>query len=310
MAQVREILKRVRTQILDDLPAEYMGSGYDWVTDDADLLWSNEDLVLYLDEAMIEFCQRRPIHDASNSEVTQVAVSAGTLVDFALDDRIMEVESVQLQSRADADKEPLFKKFQRELDRDLPEWRTYDKAVEMYLEDLDDNQITLIGKLSDDDTVLMSVTRRPLKQLYNVQWPFNAWEADTAYVLDDIVHAVDYDNDHWFKVTTPGTSDATEPTWDVSGGTTSDGTVVWTDQGQIGAFELPEINYRHHLLDLPLYVAHKAYLKQDSETKDIERSNYFFQRFENEAGPKLSAYAQARKRRLSNYRGRIREYYR
>lgn len=310
MPQVRDILYRVRTQILDDLPEESLGSGYDWVTDDADLLWSNEDLILYLDEAMLEFCLRRPLHDYSNTEITNVSVTAGVLKSVAIDERIIEIESVQLQSRVDDDEPPLYKYFQGELDRKLPNWRTYDKEVEIYCEDLDESTLYLIGELAASDTVLLSVKRMPLKQLHNVQWPFKAWQADTAYAVGDIVHAVNHANDHWFEVKTAGISGGAEPTWNTDGTDTTDNTVIWEDKGQIGAFDLPEINYRHHLSDLPLYMAYKAYLKHDSETYDLEKANHFFGRFENEVGPKISARDQAQRRRRANHRGRIREYYR
>jgi hypothetical protein len=55
-----------------------------------------------------------------------------------------------------------------------------------------------------------------------------AWEARKSYYVGDSI--LD-SNGHWQKVTTAGPSGLTEPTWNSSGGTTNDGTVVWTDQG-------------------------------------------------------------------------------
>lgn len=53
----------------------------------------------------------------------------------------------------------------------------------------------------------------------------------TAYSLNDRIRPASA-NGHWYLCTTAGTSDASPPgTWDTSGSTTSDGTVVWTDQG-------------------------------------------------------------------------------
>ena len=54
------------------------------------------------------------------------------------------------------------------------------------------------------------------------------WAATNAYNLDDIVVDAAF---HTQKVTTAGTSGGTIPTFDDMGGTTSDGSVTWTDQG-------------------------------------------------------------------------------
>ncbi len=60
-----------------------------------------------------------------------------------------------------------------------------------------------------------------------------AWRADTIYAVNDFV--LD-SNDHIQQVFSPGNggiSGSDEPTWDDSGGTTSDGTITWTDVGLV-----------------------------------------------------------------------------
>lgn len=59
-----------------------------------------------------------------------------------------------------------------------------------------------------------------------------AWAASTVYALG--AQILDPDG-HIQQVTTAGTSGATIPTFNDSGGTTIDGTVVWTDQGAASA---------------------------------------------------------------------------
>ena len=54
------------------------------------------------------------------------------------------------------------------------------------------------------------------------------WQATTAYSLGDVVKPISYAS-HTYKCTTAGTSGGTQPTWGTTnGGTTADGTVVWT----------------------------------------------------------------------------------
>lgn len=55
-----------------------------------------------------------------------------------------------------------------------------------------------------------------------------AWQPNHSYVLNTLI--ID-SGGHVQKVTTAGTSSGTIPTFNHSLGTTSDGTVVWTDQG-------------------------------------------------------------------------------
>ena len=56
----------------------------------------------------------------------------------------------------------------------------------------------------------------------------SAWQPSMAYTLGEEI--LDPAN-HTQKVTTAGTSGVIEPTWNDSGGTTSDGSVVWQDEG-------------------------------------------------------------------------------
>lgn len=59
-----------------------------------------------------------------------------------------------------------------------------------------------------------------------------AWVTLTAYATG--VYKVPVTpNAHYYKVTTAGTTGATEPTWPTNGGTVVDGTVTWTDMGLI-----------------------------------------------------------------------------
>lgn len=55
-----------------------------------------------------------------------------------------------------------------------------------------------------------------------------AWASTAAYTVGDVVKASTY-NSHTYKCTTAGNSSSVEPSWGTTdGGTTSDGTVIWT----------------------------------------------------------------------------------
>lgn len=62
-----------------------------------------------------------------------------------------------------------------------------------------------------------------------LQQDITAWAATTAYTTGDVRRATSGNHTLYFHCTTSGTSDGSEPVWNTSvGGTTSDGTVVWT----------------------------------------------------------------------------------
>lgn len=62
-----------------------------------------------------------------------------------------------------------------------------------------------------------------------------SWVASTAYSLDDLATKV-APNGRYYKVTTAGTTAASEPTWPTTtGNTVTDGTVVWTDMGTVAS---------------------------------------------------------------------------
>lgn len=62
-----------------------------------------------------------------------------------------------------------------------------------------------------------------------------AYDSDSNYTSSGYVVPT-VANDHFYKCTTAGTSDSTEPvTWPIDGTTVTDGTVVWQDMGTIEA---------------------------------------------------------------------------
>jgi hypothetical protein len=67
--------------------------------------------------------------------------------------------------------------------------------------------------------------------VYTPSQPFGAtWAASAAVALGQPAIPVTA-NGHLYQCTTAGTTGATQPAWPTSGGTVTDGTVVWTDLG-------------------------------------------------------------------------------
>lgn len=58
-----------------------------------------------------------------------------------------------------------------------------------------------------------------------------AWAGETAVAAGAFI----LDGTHLYEATTGGTTGAVEPTWPLTGGTVTDGTVVWTDRGVFSA---------------------------------------------------------------------------
>lgn len=61
---------------------------------------------------------------------------------------------------------------------------------------------------------------------------YAVWQATHAYVVGDQRRPT-VGNGHFYQVSVPGTSGASQPTFPTTGGSVIDGTVVWQDQGAI-----------------------------------------------------------------------------
>jgi hypothetical protein len=57
-----------------------------------------------------------------------------------------------------------------------------------------------------------------------------AWEASTSYAEGDLVRPTTA-NEHYYKCTSAGTSNSSEPTWPTDGTTVDDNTATWQDMG-------------------------------------------------------------------------------
>lgn len=298
---LKQLVEHIRRQRLDDFPTN---TSQNWETDDEGLLWSNGDIVDYINQAMREYCSRRPLLDSTTAAICQYAISPGTHVKTALDYRIVMVNSAKLASQDEA----LVKTYQRYLDDRWTDWRKETAIPKYYLENFDEESLMLIGVIAAADTLNLTVGRMPLA---DVVWPLQAWAASATLVVDDLTYPTSANlNEHYYKVTaiTTGITAASEPTWPIDGSTVVDGGVTWTDQGVIGASAIPEIPVRHHH-DLIEWVCHLAYLKHDVDSFDKNASDHHYKLFEMRVGPRIDTQREVTRRQMANLRPRNRTHY-
>lgn len=303
MRTVRDLLEHVRQDHLYDDPDGSLTSVWE---DDTDCLWSNNNLVRYLNLAIREFAIRSPIRDATTEELCSLAVPAGSHPVVSIDRRVLTVESAKLASQDEA----LVKRYLNNQLEDLyPNWRAFAGVPTVYLEDMDDYKIRLVGTLAADDVLQLVVTRLPLE---DVPWAYSVWSEGAVAEAGGYTKPTTY-NGHFYQATVGGTTGSTEPgTWPTDGTSIVDNDVEWTDAGLIGDVEIPDFSVQNltHLAD---WMCHLAYKKNDTgtegETYNPVLADEYERRFERYVGPRPTAQRLRNSRRTANLRRRSRTYY-
>lgn len=144
--------------LLDDYGGDLFSSA--WETDDSGCQTSNATLVEYLDEARQEYCQRKPIKDAT-STLTQVTATALLEGMVTLDSRILGVVSVVESATGDL----LERVAVPRLDRDYPGWRAETGTPWAWLDDESDGQLRVWPIPTTDLALRLNVHRGPLTAL-------------------------------------------------------------------------------------------------------------------------------------------------
>lgn len=159
-----EQLVTVFRQRVDDLPGDIVDDSTPWVNDDTGLLWKNDEICQYADEAQQELFLRRHKKDNTTAAITQIAVTA-SLAEYAFDKRILGIERVKFVDSAD-DEFVLDKTTHQTLDFERTNWqKDADGVVDEYIEDFDNRSITLYRTPTLSGTLHLTVRRLPLARL-------------------------------------------------------------------------------------------------------------------------------------------------
>jgi len=142
--KVGKIIEQFRDEV-DDATAPY--------------LWSNTELIGYLNEAEVEACRRsRLLVDSKTAETCEIAITADEQ-DFALDPRVIMIRRAKL---ADEDYPLTFKSI-HSLDEEFPAWDGETASTpEYYFADADTASIGIYPKHDGTDTLHLTVVREPL----------------------------------------------------------------------------------------------------------------------------------------------------
>ncbi len=165
-----EQLATVFRQRVDDLPGDIAAPTQSWDNDDSGLLWSNEEVCTYADEAQQELARRKPILDTDiTPAITQIAVVAATQP-FTYDSRILSVDRIKFVETVSLDEHILRKRSAAWMDLHFRNWDLEGNlatagAPHTYVDYLDERVMKLYPVPDLAGTLHLTVWRRPLVHL-------------------------------------------------------------------------------------------------------------------------------------------------
>lgn len=157
-------------QDVDDLPGDTV-TDVNWKNNDTGLLWSNQEICRYANQAEIEFCFRQPILDQDTKPaITQITVSAAVGV-YTLSPKILSIRRLKFVDSND-DEFILLKRTTGQMDLSVTDWDLETAPVEgtviYYIEDTDAHQLQLWRVPELAGTIHMTVDRLPSESML---WP-------------------------------------------------------------------------------------------------------------------------------------------
>jgi len=151
-------------QDVDDLPGDTV-TDVNWKNNDTGLLWSNQEICRYANQAQNEFCFRQPILDQDvTAAITQITVVASTGV-YTLSPKIVAIRRLKFVETVTGDEWIVDKRTTQWMDMNRTDWDKEaspdEGVVEFYIEDTDTHQLQLYRVPEVAGTIHMTVDRLP-----------------------------------------------------------------------------------------------------------------------------------------------------
>jgi hypothetical protein len=169
-----EQLATLFRQRVDDLPGDIVDDSKPWTNDDSGLLWKNDEICQYADEAQTEVVRRiGGILDQHTSvAINHITVTAG-VQSYTYDKRILKIDRMKFVEDATADEYVVIKKTPRWMDDHHREWDLEGNAtgqgiVEFFVEFTEEKQFRLWRVPSVAGTLHLTTYRLPINRL---SWP-------------------------------------------------------------------------------------------------------------------------------------------
>jgi hypothetical protein len=186
-----EQLVTVFRQRMDDLPGDVVDGATPWTNNDDGLLWKNEEICAYADEAQQELGHRKPILDSTTAAVAEIAVAGATaeVQKFTYDQRILKIDRIKFVETLTGDERILVKRTQawmddRHLNWDLETLVDNNPGTPSdYVEYTDERMLSLWPPTNLDGVLHLTVWRLPLKRL--------SWTLKSQLIEAQLAHQVD-----------------------------------------------------------------------------------------------------------------------
>ena len=167
-----EELATLFRQDVDDLPGDTV-TDVNWKNTDTGLLWSNQEICRYANQAVTEFCFRQPIHDHDvATTITHVAITGLTQIGN-LSNKILSIKRAKWVDGTDAEEGELLKRTSEWMELNHFGWDEESAAgqqgfPQFYIEDMDLLKIWVWPIPVNSGQVHMTVDRLPTKSML---WP-------------------------------------------------------------------------------------------------------------------------------------------
>ena len=158
-------------QDVDDLPGDTV-TDVNWKNNDEGLLWSNQEICRYANQAVNEFCFRQPIHDHNTDlTITHVALTGATQIG-SLSVKILAIKRAKWVDGTTDDEVQLLKRTSDWMDRHYSDWDLESAGAvsgqpEYYIEDMDIHKVFVWPVPVNSGTIHLTVDRLPTK---NMSW--------------------------------------------------------------------------------------------------------------------------------------------